>query len=106
MDRLNKRVVLSGAVLIIIFCTVVAVLFLPKGDDIFRQQNCLSCHRFKSQGGMAGPDLSEIRKRRGTFWIITQINNPKSHNPESRMPSYRHLSYLEIYAISYYLKSE
>ena len=105
MDRLNKRTTLLAAGLLIIFLLVSAVLFMPQGEALFHEQKCITCHRFKGQGGMAGPDLSQVTKRRSYFWIMRQISNAQSHNPESRMPVYDHLNYLEIWAIISYLKS-
>jgi len=105
MDRLNKRIALLGIGFVAVFLLVIAVLFMPSGEGLFSEQKCITCHRFKGQGGMAGPDLTEVTKRRGTVWIMRQIRNSQSHNPESRMPVYDHLGYLEIWAIISYLKS-
>jgi len=105
MDRLNKRITLLAAGFLIIFLLVSAVLFMPQGEALFKEQRCITCHRFKGQGGMAGPDLTEVTKKRSTIWIMHQIRNSKSHNPESRMPVYDHLNYLEIWAIISYLRS-
>lgn len=105
MDRLNKRIILLGAGLFIIFLIISAFLFMPHGKTLFSEEKCSTCHRFKGQGGMAGPDLTDVVKRRGTVWIMRQIRNPQSHNPESRMPVYDHLGYCEIWVIISYLKS-
>ena len=105
MDRLNKRITLLAAAFLIIFLLVSSVLFLPHGETLFREQRCVTCHRVKGQGGMAGPDLTDVTKRQSTIWIMRQISNAQSHNPESRMPVYDHLNYLEIWAIISYLKS-
>jgi mono/diheme cytochrome c family protein len=105
MDRLNKRIALLAAALFIIFLLAGSFLFMPYGEAIFHEQKCSTCHRFKGQGGSAGPDLTDVKKRRGTVWIMRQIKNSQSHNPESRMPVYDHLGYLEIWAIISYLKS-
>jgi len=105
MDRLNKRITLLTTGFLVIFLLVSTVLFMPQGDALFSEQRCITCHRFKGQGGMAGPDLTDVVKRRGTVWIIRQIRNPQSHNPESRMPVYDHLGYCEIWVIISYLKS-
>ncbi|MBI5074296.1 MAG: c-type cytochrome [Nitrospirae bacterium] len=105
MDRSNKRIALLGIGFAVVFLLISIVLFMPSGEGLFREQRCISCHRFKGQGGMAGPDLTEVTKRRGTVWIMRQIRNAQSHNPESRMPVYDHLGYLEIWAIISYLRS-
>jgi mono/diheme cytochrome c family protein len=105
MDRLNKRIIFPGVGVFIVFLLVSIVLFLPPGEALFNEQKCSTCHRFRGQGGMAGPDLTDVTKRRGALWIMRQIRNPQSHNPESRMPVYDHLNYLEICAIISFLNS-
>ncbi len=105
MDILNKRVTLFGAGFFFLFLFIIVALFMPRGDVLFNEQKCITCHRFKGQGGAAGPDLSDVTKRRGTVWIMLQISNAQSHNPDSRMPVYDHLNYFEIWAIISYLKS-
>lgn len=106
MNRLNKRITLLGAGLFIIVLLTSTTLFMPRGEALFNEQKCHSCHRFRGQGGMAGPELTDVTKRRGTLWIMRQIKNAQSHNPASRMPVYDHLGYLEIWALISYLKSE
>jgi mono/diheme cytochrome c family protein len=105
MDRLNKRIALLAVGFFIVFVLISAFLSMPHGEALFNEQKCITCHRFKGQGGMAGPDLTDVTKRRGTAWIMRQISNSKTHNPESRMPVYDHLGYLEIWAIISYLKT-
>jgi len=105
MDRLNKRITLLGAGVFVVFLLVIFVRVMPDGKALFREERCITCHRFKGEGGMAGPDLTEVAKRRSTFWIMRQISNSRSHNLDSRMPMYDQLSYPEIWAIISYLKS-
>ena len=105
MDRLNKRNILPGIGVFVLFLLVSIALFLPSGETLFHGQKCITCHRFRGQGGMAGPDLTDVRKRRGAVWIMRQIKNPQSHNPDSRMPAYDHLNYFEICTIISFLKS-
>ncbi|NJD55331.1 MAG: cytochrome c [Nitrospirae bacterium] len=105
MDRTNKKIALLGTAFFGVFLLLGMLAFIPGGEDLFRQQRCITCHRFKGQGGMAGPDLTEVFKRRNTVWIVHQIRNPRSHNPDSRMPSYENLDILDIYALISYLKS-
>ncbi len=82
-----------------------ALVFMPDGQKIFIQERCSTCHRFRGKGGLAGPDLTDVRSRRSSLWLIRQIRNAKAHNPDSRMPSYDHLGYLEICAVIAYLKT-
>lgn len=105
MDRLNKRITLLAAGFLVLFLLISAFHFMPHGEAVFKEQRCITCHRFMGQGGLAGPDLTEVTKRRSTFWIMHQIKDPRTHNPESRMPVYDHLNYLEIWTIISYLKT-
>ena len=36
---------------------------LRAGAKLFREQPCLSCHRFNGQGGHSGPDLTHEARR-------------------------------------------
>lgn len=105
MDRLNRRIALFAVGFFIVFLLVITFLLMPQGETIFYEQKCSTCHKFKGQGGMSGPDLTNVTKQRSTVWIMRQIRNPQSHNPESRMPVYDHLGYVQIWAIISYLKS-
>lgn len=105
MDRKNKKIAFTGIAIVIGFLFFTPLLFMPQGETLFNEQKCNTCHRFRGQGGAAGPDLTDVTKRRGSVWIIRQIRNPRSHNPDSRMPIYDHLNYFEIWVIISYLKS-
>jgi cbb3-type cytochrome oxidase cytochrome c subunit len=104
MTRLaRKNLLLLGGALILLLANT--VIFMPDGQEIFVQERCNTCHRFRGQGGAAGPDLTNVGKRRSTLWLTRQIRNAKTHNPDSRMPSYDHLGALEVCALISYLKS-
>ena len=105
MNRIDKKIVFFGIIFFLFFLLLGMLALIPEGEDLFSQQKCITCHRFKGQGGMAGPDLTDVFKRRSTVWMVRQIRNPRSHNPDSRMPSYEHLDLLDIYALISYLKS-
>ena len=98
----KKNILIFGAALAML--AAIGLIFMPSGETIFQEQKCITCHRFHGQGGMVGPDLTEVGKRRGAIWIFRQIQDPTSHNPDSRMPSFEHLGYLETLALIAYLK--
>jgi cbb3-type cytochrome oxidase cytochrome c subunit len=75
------------------------------GAEVFKREGCITCHTFKGQGGVVGPDLTYVTKNRSDSWIKDQIRNSKANNPDSRMPEYKHLSGGEVNAIVRYLKS-
>ncbi len=75
------------------------------GAEVFKREGCITCHTFKGQGGVVGPDLTYVTKNHSDGWIKDQIRNSKANNPDSRMPEYKHLSGGEVNAIVRYLKS-
>jgi len=98
-----KRIIITASAAVL--CLLIGSgLILPDGGSVFREQRCISCHTFKGEGGMTGPDLTGVTKRRGYLWIMRQIKDPLTHNSDSRMPSYEHLSYFEILAVVLYLR--
>lgn len=96
-------------ILIIIGILLLASLYFiadnVDGEAVFRREGCLGCHKFKGQGGGAGPDLTSVSVTRSDRWIRNQIKNPVKNNPDTRMPDYRHLSRKEINALIKYLKT-
>lgn len=98
-------------IVIISIVGIGAVIFLAlfhdgkNGRGIFMREGCNTCHMLRGEGGGAGPDLTDVMKRRGRWWIRNQIRDPRSHDPASRMPSYSHLSFEEIRSLISYLAS-
>ncbi len=104
MYAFKKRIALLASASLIIFLLISIGVFPPQGESLFHEQKCSTCHRFKGKGGMAGPDLTDVTKRRSCYWLMVQIKNPMLNNPASRMPGYGSLGHLEILAIIAYLK--
>jgi ubiquinol-cytochrome c reductase cytochrome b subunit len=77
---------------------------VKEGEQLFRSQGCISCHRINGEGGSIGPDLSGEGKRgRSHDWLTTQIRNPKVHDPASIMPPFTALSDRQLNALADYL---
>jgi len=51
-------------------------LYFGKGD-------CASCHTIKTQGGVSGPDLTEIGLRRGIEYLRKSLLEPEADVPEN-----------------------
>ena len=51
-------------------------LYLSKGD-------CASCHAIRTQGGVSGPDLTEIGLRRGSEYLRKALLEPEADVPEN-----------------------
>ena len=99
----KKNILILGAAALLTL--IIAWMSVQGGDKLFMEERCITCHRFRGQGGgLAGPDLTDVGKRRGALWLFRQIRNSKSHNPTSRMPSYDNLGYLETCSLIVYLK--
>ena len=47
-----------------------------KGETLFRDKNCLQCHRVGSEGGYGGPDLTEVGGRRSLAHLEASILRP------------------------------
>lgn len=104
MDRERKIIVAVSAILL---TGVTAFLLFGEkvdGKDIFVREGCKGCHMIKGEGGVIGPDLTQVTSRRSDDWIYDQIRNSRKHNPESRMPVFDHLKGREIRAVIQYLK--
>ena len=90
---------------------------LPAGLALFRDDNCIACHRIDGVGGKVGPNLSHIGKTKSLSWIETQIVDPKVHftygvpatvNGHTYlviMPAFKDISASQLDTIARYLKS-
>lgn len=63
----------------------VQVVSLPgdsaRGRALF-EKNCANCHIVKGQGGVAGPELTEIGARRSPAYLHEALLNPNATTPE------------------------
>ena len=65
----------------------VAVVKLPgnaaRGKQLFETKgNCLACHVVRGQGGVAGPELTEIGARRSPTYLRAAVLDPNAVTPE------------------------
>ena len=51
---------------------------LKNGKILFTQTACISCHRFKTSGGLFGPDLTSVRGKFSAHDLLTQIIEPSA----------------------------
>ena len=61
-----------------------------KGELVFRKSGgCLACHAIGSQGGLLGPDLSDVGAKRGPAFLRAKVLDPQADVPEQfRMVSF------------------
>ncbi len=80
------------------------------GEELFRSNGCLNCHKVHGKGGSVGPELSgETLKGKSRQWLIEQITNSKAHfpagGPVTGMTAFTNLSRGQLNDIASYLMS-
>lgn len=55
----------------------------PRGEQIYRQAGCARCHTIGVEGGVLGPDLSNIGARRNRDYLRQALLDPEADIPES-----------------------
>ncbi len=76
-----------------------------KGISVYQQYGCAACHTISGSGGAAGPDLTEVGRRRDAEWLESFIPSPSSVFPGSPMPAYDYLTPEELEALIAYLRT-
>jgi mono/diheme cytochrome c family protein len=64
----------------LVLVAVLAWTAAPAGAQesaAFFKQNCASCHTIGG-GGLTGPDLKDVTKRKDRDWLVTYLVNPKA----------------------------
>lgn len=57
-----------------------------RGEQLFRQQQCVTCHQVRGEGGFRGPDLTVIGSERSADYLGRAIADPGSETaPEYRV---------------------
>jgi cytochrome c oxidase cbb3-type subunit 3 len=54
-----------------------------RGERIYRESGCVKCHTIGPQGGLLGPDLSGIGRRRVPDYLRRALLEPEADIPES-----------------------
>lgn len=73
------------------------------GALLYFRENCSTCHRWRGQGGTTGPDLTRVRERRDSRWIVEHFKNPKQLSPGTKMPPFDYLSEAELADLTTFL---
>jgi ubiquinol-cytochrome c reductase cytochrome b subunit len=74
-----------------------------KGLAVYEEQGCAACHTISGSGSAAGPDLTEVGRRRDASWLKNFIPNTETLNPDTEMPGYDWLTAEELEALVAYL---
>jgi cytochrome c oxidase cbb3-type subunit 3 len=54
-----------------------------RGEEIYRKSGCATCHTVGSNGGLMGPDLSSIGRRRVPDYLRRALLEPEADLPDS-----------------------
>jgi len=53
-----------------------------KGQQLFQNKNCISCHQLYGLGGYLGPDLTNIVSKRGDIYVKAMLNSGIASMPK------------------------
>jgi ubiquinol-cytochrome c reductase cytochrome b subunit len=62
--------------------------FAMKGAVIYESKNCGACHKLNGVGGVIGPPLNGLSKRKTEAWVAEHFQNPQKMSPKTPMPPY------------------
>ncbi len=84
----SKSIVLIFATLFLALSSVGAYLEpaqIAKGQQVYSEKQCGSCHSISGAGGTTGPDLSRVGLKREADWLLKFLKNPKTVNQRAKM---------------------
>ncbi len=76
-----------------------------RGETLYRDNSCSTCHALNGVGGTTGPDLTHVGSRRDADWIYKHFKNPDALTPGSFMPTFGHLPEDDLKTLSEYLEA-
>ncbi len=80
---------------------------LREGALMFRQENCVGCHKLNGEGGGVGPDLTiEGDRGRTNQWLTGHFKNPPAYVPGSLMPATINLNDDQLQALTDFLQAQ
>lgn len=74
------------------------------GQRLYRELNCVYCHKIGGKGGGIGPELDKVAPQEREDWLTKHFRDPKAATPGSAMPKMNLLDD-EINALVAYMKS-
>ena len=121
--NLGEWIVITGAVLIVMFAVVVGVVIYLKpppvqfvyeqtaetrlGEEIYRREGCVSCHEIFGNGASYGPSLDGVGSKRSKLLLQRYMKAPWSGVSVKpyrlKMPPYDHLSERDMNLLTDYL---
>lgn len=76
-----------------------------KGEQLFKDYDCLACHRVGSDGRFVGPDLTWVGLRKTEDWEKIWLANPAGFKPDTFMPNF-HIPKKGIEALAAFLHTQ
>ena len=73
------------------------------GKALMEEIDCRQCHTIQGDGGLVGPDLTNVLLRRSKERLVRWLEDPTLFRPSSGMPIFAWNSQQEIYDIIAYL---
>ena len=73
------------------------------GKALMEEIDCQECHTIQGEGGLVGPDLTNVLLRRSKAHLVRWLEDPTLFRPSSGMPIFTWDSEQEIYDIIAYL---
>lgn len=80
-------------------------LILARGQELFLDRGCLSCHAVRGNGGTVGPDLSEVGNRNDEATLAQWMRDPARHKVAAHTPKFEGLTNGQVQALAAYLSS-
>ncbi len=76
---MKKYIFIAALCFAIIFVVSSFAFAMPSGPKLFKKYYCIDCHTLGHEGGIVGPDLSNVGKIKSLSWIKAQILHPGTH---------------------------
>ncbi|MFQ5823075.1 MAG: c-type cytochrome [bacterium] len=78
---------------------------VEKGEQLFKEYDCLACHRHGSEGRFVGPDLTWVGLRKTESWEKIWLADPPAFKPDAFMPNF-HIPKKGIEALAEFLHTQ
>lgn len=78
---------------------------IKRGDTLFKESRCVTCHALNGRGGVIGPDLARVSSKIRPDWLRSFLHEPARLHPGTKMPRYR-FSDRELTDLVAYVSSE
>lgn len=70
MTKAVRWIVGAGVVTLVATVPVGAAGDKIKGEKIYKEQQCVKCHRIGSAGAKMGPELTKVGASRDKAWLV------------------------------------